>query len=36
LSQYVAQTAGVIDLDEVEAETRARPLEPSAIRLEDA
>jgi hypothetical protein len=36
LSQYVAQTAGVIELEEVEAETRARPFVPSAIRLEEA
>jgi hypothetical protein len=31
LSQYAAQTAGVMVLDEVDAEMRARPVEPSAM-----
>ena len=34
--QYEAQTAGVMSLDAVEAEMRARPLVPSAIRLDEA
>ena len=34
--QYEAQTAGVIEDDEVEAEMSARPLVPSAMRLDEA